>query len=278
MSRFIGPASAALVAFLLCPPASLAGEAVPAAAHRAHPKISVFVNDSKEMLILKGWPLIVRVAVESPVRSPAGEKKPIVLEAAEDWTDIVRVEVRDSHGKTCDWPLQKITPAATRPRLNLGPGSGETVSFVAGPKATKQFDAGFYEITAVVVGFDSAPESTALVRIMDHPESLSPQGEEARNRFMAMYRALTGEETPAAAPLPRAAPAARPTAARAPPPPPPPSGGNAPAAGEVAAGILSAVGSYGSYGYGDFANPYVDDWTAPDIPDIPDIPDDYSDE
>lgn len=260
MSPIRAAAIAVLFALMLYPKANLADEA---ATPRVRPKISVFVNESKVILVLKGWPLIVRVAVEYPDPPPERRNRPIVLEAAEDWSDIVRVEVRDAQEKTCDWAFAKITPAATRPRLELGPGSGETVSFVISPKQTKELAAGLYKITALIVGFKGPSESDALVRIMDHPESLTPQGEEARGRFIAMYRALTGEEAPA----PRAAPAAaRPVAAPRPPPQPtqppqPPPGEPQASGGAVAAEILSVVGSAG---YGDFVDPYYSDWAAPD--------------
>ncbi len=247
MSRTQAAALIVSLAFLLCPPAIAVEEAV---SPRAHPKISVFANESKEILVLKGWPLIVRAAIEYPDPPPERRKRPIVLEAARDWTDIVRVEVRDEQGKICDWPIQKIAPAMLRSRIELGPGGGETVSFVVSPRDTKGLSTGLYRITAVIVGFKGPSESDATVRIMDHPESLSPQGEEARMRFTAMYRALTGEEAP------------RPMTSPRPLPQPPPQQPSA-SGGAVAAGILSAVGSVG---YGDFADPYYGDWAEPEIP------------
>jgi regulation of enolase protein 1 (concanavalin A-like superfamily) len=171
------------------------------------PVLSIAANGAGEARIFPGWPLILEGVLLHPAGFRTGNTAEPLLLANENhpWSDDLRLEVRDSQGKSQDWPLQLAAKPADS--VTLDRNSDVELAWWLSPEATATFTAGRYEITALLDTSDSTvPDAwkgkTAGVPItiqIDKESALTPQQESEKHLLLISYYQLRKDSKQAAA-------------------------------------------------------------------------------
>jgi hypothetical protein len=173
------------------------------------PQLSLSVNNSGELTVFQGWPMIIQGALYHPdVVSQGGLTASPLLIAAQNgsWANLVHVLVTDSDGNPQVWPIHLVfVPTGS---LSLGANEIGVLVWTVSPTFTNGLPQGSYSLfvsidttTAQSGWIGSAKSASALLQISAPPSSIAADQQEEQYRLLATYDRLLGNMTQAIADL-----------------------------------------------------------------------------
>jgi hypothetical protein len=147
--------------------------------------IGLDINAETDVVVAQGWPLLIRVAVNSADGSPVN-----LAMANGDWTQALRITITDQSGKVQNWPMQLMPAAAST--LSLSGFSNAEAVWLVSPDATAGFGAGTYDVTvtldttkgAAAGSWTGTVAGNASVQLQ--PESPSMSAEDVASKYLAI--------------------------------------------------------------------------------------------
>lgn len=165
------------------------------------PQLTLGANGSRNLELMKGWPLVVRLVVMHSQRLSREPGVPLLRVAPPGltWADAIRLQVsRADGGDTRPWDLT-LPAAPDDPVLLLPNRSTVGVLWRMSPEATAALETGTYRLAASLEVKDSdgwngvVQSGFATIRVVDQPDPLTPEDESRKQRLRAQYALAGGD-------------------------------------------------------------------------------------
>ncbi|HMI51609.1 MAG TPA: Ig-like domain-containing protein [Candidatus Saccharimonadales bacterium] len=174
--------------------------AIPSAAlgQQASPEISISANNTRNLSLYPGWPLIVHVTIMNSIRDDKTSSTPLVIApTGAIWTTAISFAAVSSGGQTAQWPLTQVGTASDS-SLTLAKKSYVNAAWQMSADSVSSLPSGQYQLTATVQVSNSSGW-TGLVRsepvaITVGPEpTLSSNEQSQKALLLAEYSLNAGD-------------------------------------------------------------------------------------
>ena len=174
------------------------------------PLLEVAVNGGREAEVPRGWPLLLLVDLTHPdIAAPEAEVTPLPIAAAQgDWSNAIRVTVRNARGGAETWPLHLAqTPSQT---LTLDTARQGQLLWYLAPEETARLAEGDYTLRATLDTTASTVPGgwrghvravPVLVHVSAEPATLTAEQEAEKAEVLVAYALWRGDTTQALAHL-----------------------------------------------------------------------------
>jgi len=147
---------ATLFVLLIAVPSALLGQ-------QASPEISISANNTRNLGLYPGWPLIVHVTIMNSSRDDKTSSAPLVIApTGAIWTTAISFAAVSSGGQTAQWPLTQVGTASDS-SLTLAKKSYVNATWQMSADSVSSLPLGQYQLTATVQVSNSSGW-TGLVR------------------------------------------------------------------------------------------------------------------
>ncbi|HEV3436065.1 MAG TPA: Ig-like domain-containing protein [Gemmata sp.] len=163
------------------------------------PELSISANDSQNINLYAGWPLIVHTTIMNSLRLNSGSSaSPLVIApTGTPWTSAMQLTAVSSSGQKFQWPLQLVgTPDSNA--LTLPPTSYVRVIWQMSPNDVAALPADTYQLTATLQvansnGWNGMVHSRAATIVVGPEPTLTADDQSRKTLLIAEYDANTGD-------------------------------------------------------------------------------------
>ena len=169
-------------------------------AQQPMPDLSITANDTQELNLYSGWPLIVHETIMNSSRFPNNgtPTELLISPTGAPWTSAIQFTAIDASGQAHVWPLNLIgTPGDAA--LTLAPTSYVRFTVQMAPTDVSSLAPGTYQLTATLQvsnsnGWNGVVQSRPVtIQFGPEPSPLSPEQQSRKALLIAEYQTNAGD-------------------------------------------------------------------------------------
>lgn len=163
--------------------------------------VSASVNQSTEVEVPRGWPLLLEIALLHPSMFDSNAVPVLICSTNGSWSNALQIRALNTQGQIQNWPLH---PAPmTNETLILTDAVGGRLLWWLSPQETAQLAPGQYELRVTLQTTNITKPSAwkgvvesvpVLITITNEPPVLTEADVEEKHRLLARYALLQGGE------------------------------------------------------------------------------------